>query len=210
MGDCIEIEVKEANTIIIGCVQNQNSKTSLTNDDLKQIYTDTKKNQFLYKHADSIKLMDVSRSIGNGPEQLTIGQSEQSSKNYFQLQTVDSSDSQLIEASTALQNGAISLFKEINKTNYVYVFATSEFELKEECKKEIIKLNLPKEIEDSYLAKSYKDLDDFSFEEYVITGKEFGPKVHALRHGINIAELDYNQKLISGDIDNFENAIVLY
>lgn len=208
MGDCIKIEIKETNTIIIGYTQKLNSEINLTNDDLKQIYTDVKKNEFLHKYADSINLIDVSRSIGNAAEKLTIGQSEQSSKNYFQLQTVDSSNSQLIEANTKLQNGAISLFKEIKKINYEYIVAESEFELKEECKKKIMELNIPQERKDFYLSQSYEDLDDVSFELERNTKKAFGSKVHAIRDGLEIAELDYNQKLIAGDTDNFENTIV--
>lgn len=208
MGDCIKIEIKEANTIIIGCTQKLNSESSLTNDDLKQIYTDVKKNEFLNKHSDSINLIDVSRSIGSGPEKLTIGQSEQSSKNYFQLQIVDSSNSQLTEASAALQNGAISLFKEIKKINYEYIVAESEFELKEECKKKITGYDIPQERKDFYLSQSYEDLDDISFELDRNTKKAFGSKVHEIRHTLEVAEFDYNQKLIAGDTDNFENTIV--
>lgn len=58
MGDCISKEITETNMIIIGCVEDEASE-QISSDDLKQTVVDSKKNEFLLKNKDKIKLANA-------------------------------------------------------------------------------------------------------------------------------------------------------
>lgn len=200
MGDCISKKIIEINTIIIGCVDNQNDEDHITADDLKETISDRMKNEFIIGHEASIKSIKAYNQIEHATP-LAIGQNAKlAATNNFQLQSLDSNANapQLVIDYTKNINAFLAELKEIK---YDYVYGSSESEIKAEIEKKINGYNLSEELTSFYLSQPYDDHDDLSFQADRIAKKKFGFDIHSVRAHLDEQEYFY-QIQIAGSVDS--------